>query len=228
MKADIKRTFIDTFGRISYLFVIFFFFIFILYLHNDVEGAFKEACSTSLNFLSALTTIGAAYIASSLYTDWRDTERYNIAKEALISLVKLKSHLDVNFKNAKYHLESFNLNAQPENLSGTYIAQRINEARSSQAEKEEYKSKANCLLSDFYEKIDIYENIYNQIILRKEDRDYNFKSFVFFISYMYTKAYEGSPEDINIVNQLSDSTKKIFEEQYFDDLLTKLKNKTLI
>jgi hypothetical protein len=83
MNADIKRTLIDTFGRISYLFVIFFFFIYIIFLHNDVPEALKEACSASLSFLSVLATLGAACIATRLYNDWKDEFNKNTESEYL-------------------------------------------------------------------------------------------------------------------------------------------------
>lgn len=83
MNADIRRTLVDTFGRTLYVFVIFFFFIFILYIHNEVPEALKEACTASLSFLSALATLGAAYIASSLFNDWKTQFNKNTESEYL-------------------------------------------------------------------------------------------------------------------------------------------------
>lgn len=86
MNEDIKKNLINTFGRISYLFVIFFFFIYILYLHNEVPEALKEAWSASLSFLSVLATLGAAYIASKLFNDWKDAHNKNINSQLCMKI----------------------------------------------------------------------------------------------------------------------------------------------
>ncbi len=77
MNHDIKKILINTFGTISYLVVIFFIITYILYAQNDVKDLFKESWTASLSFLSVLSTLGAAYIASSLYTDWKKQTKYS-------------------------------------------------------------------------------------------------------------------------------------------------------
>lgn len=74
MNSEIKTRLINTFGTISYLIVIFFFITLILYMESDVKDAIKEAWGSSIGFLSVLATLGAAYIASSLFNDWREQE----------------------------------------------------------------------------------------------------------------------------------------------------------
>lgn len=76
MKDDVKKMLVNTFGRISYLFVIFFFFIFILYTHNNLNDPLKEAWTTSLTFLSILATISATIVASTLFIDWTRNAAY--------------------------------------------------------------------------------------------------------------------------------------------------------
>jgi hypothetical protein len=76
MNSEIKTRLINTFGTISYLIVIFFFFTLILFMHNDVEDALKESWVASIYFLSVLATLGAAYIASSLFNDWKDEQEH--------------------------------------------------------------------------------------------------------------------------------------------------------
>lgn len=78
MNENIKRMLVDAFGRITYLSVIFFFFIYILYIQNDVVEPLKEAWTASLSFLSVLATLGAAYIASRLFNDWREQPKLEI------------------------------------------------------------------------------------------------------------------------------------------------------
>lgn len=89
MNNDIKKTLINTFGRISYLTVIFFLFTFILFIQNDVNDPLKESWIAGISFLSVLSTLGAAYIASSLFNDWREQPKLEIK----IKLNKNKAHL---------------------------------------------------------------------------------------------------------------------------------------
>ncbi|WP_151707453.1 hypothetical protein [Acinetobacter sp. TUM15064] len=81
MNTDIKSLLIRVCGTISYLIVIFFFVTFILFLHNDIKDALKEAWSVSASFLSFLATMGAAIIAANLFNDWREQKKYELEKE---------------------------------------------------------------------------------------------------------------------------------------------------
>jgi len=77
---------INTFGTIPYLVVIFFTVTYILYAKTDVKDLFKESWTASLSFLSALSTLGAAYIASSLYTDWKKQTKYSAQLKNISSI----------------------------------------------------------------------------------------------------------------------------------------------
>ncbi|MBK5649074.1 hypothetical protein [Acinetobacter guillouiae] len=81
MNEEIKSIFVNTLGTISYLIVIFFFVTLIMFIHNDVNDALKEAWVASIYFLSVLATLGAAFIASKLFNDWRVQEIYNRTKD---------------------------------------------------------------------------------------------------------------------------------------------------
>lgn len=106
MNTDIKSLLIRVFGTISYLAVIFFFVTLILFFHNDIKDALKEAWSVSTSFLSVLATLGAAVIAANLFNDWRILEDHktknnqiNKTINAFIDLktsLKLKSTLLLN------------------------------------------------------------------------------------------------------------------------------------
>ncbi|KQX00134.1 hypothetical protein ASC84_19080 [Acinetobacter sp. Root1280] len=76
MNNEIKSIFANTIGTISYLIVIFFFVTLIMFIHNEVHDALKEAWVASIYFLSVLATLGAAFIASKLFNDWRDIEKF--------------------------------------------------------------------------------------------------------------------------------------------------------
>ncbi|MFW1765930.1 hypothetical protein ACG9X2_10770 [Acinetobacter bereziniae] len=46
-------------------------------MESDVKDALKEAWGSSIGFLSVLATLGAAYIASSLFNDWKDEQEHH-------------------------------------------------------------------------------------------------------------------------------------------------------
>ncbi|MFN3074879.1 hypothetical protein ACK1JC_14885 [Acinetobacter sp. TY2] len=91
MNHDIKKTLINTFGTISYLVVIFYIITFILYAQTGVKDLFKESWTASLSFLSVLSTLGAAYIGSSLYTDWKKQTKYSEQLKNISSII-IKFH----------------------------------------------------------------------------------------------------------------------------------------
>lgn len=97
IKDKIKKLIIDTVGWLSCLTIIFFFSTLWLYSYNDTEQAFHEAWSTSVSFLSALSTLAAAVVAAYLFNDWRDQEKYritsNLAMECLQDYVTAKDKL---------------------------------------------------------------------------------------------------------------------------------------
>jgi len=93
MNPDIKSLLIRACGTISYLTVIFFFFTFILFLHNDVKDALKESWSVSVTFLSVLATLAAAIIAANLFNDWKMLHNKTTEKELIMDLITTYSNL---------------------------------------------------------------------------------------------------------------------------------------
>ncbi|WDZ50157.1 hypothetical protein LF296_12585 [Acinetobacter vivianii] len=76
MKKDIRVLVIDTCGWITSISIVIFFFTLWLYSYNNIQEPLKESWSIAFNSLSALATIGAAIIAANLFTDWRDSQKY--------------------------------------------------------------------------------------------------------------------------------------------------------
>ena len=112
MNTDIKSLLIRVCGTISYLIVIFFFVTFILFLHNDIKDALKEAWSVSVSFLSALTTLGAAIIAANLFNNWKDQHNKTVEKEMAWDVVHKFDIADIHlsefqdvFQNFKYRCQ---------------------------------------------------------------------------------------------------------------------------
>ncbi|MEQ1303178.1 hypothetical protein [Acinetobacter radioresistens] len=97
MRKDIKVKIIDVFGAVSSLAVIFFFFTLWLFSYNSIDQPLKEAWSSSISFLSVLSTLAAAYIAAFLFSDWRDPESFKnkreLADRIWNDLDKLKKYL---------------------------------------------------------------------------------------------------------------------------------------
>jgi energy-converting hydrogenase Eha subunit A len=98
MNTDIKSLLIRVCGTISYLIVIFFFVTFILFLHNDIKDALKEAWSVSASFLSVLATLGAAVIAANLFNDWRILEDHKTKNDQINNTINVFMDLQANLK----------------------------------------------------------------------------------------------------------------------------------
>ncbi|MFW2079080.1 hypothetical protein ACG94X_15470 [Acinetobacter sp. ULE_I010] len=119
MKEDIKKTLINTFGRISYLAMIFFFLTFILFTHNDVNDPLKESWTAGISFLSVLSTLGAAYIASKLFIDWKHLHNKQSYTSFALKIKSDSEFLEDNLILTTYELEqiSFLVNTQNFNQS---------------------------------------------------------------------------------------------------------------
>lgn len=101
MEKDLRVKIIDVFGAVSSLAVIFFFFTLWLFSYNSVEEPLKEAWSSSISFLSVLSTLAAAYLAVLLFSDWRDPESFRNKRE-------LADRIWNDFDKLKIHLLAFN------------------------------------------------------------------------------------------------------------------------
>lgn len=118
MNQKIKLLLINTCGTISYLIVIFFFVTFILFLHNDVEEALKEAWSVSVSFLSVLATLGAAIIAANLFNDWKVEQHF---QKKISMLNKIDEHLQILLQsNFEILLIAVKLKTYTSSESGDY------------------------------------------------------------------------------------------------------------
>lgn len=53
-------------------------FIWIAFHFNDSTSAFKDSLDIGASFFSAIATLAAAYIASTLFNDWREQHNKNI------------------------------------------------------------------------------------------------------------------------------------------------------
>ncbi|MDQ8934486.1 hypothetical protein [Acinetobacter rudis] len=198
-----------------------------LYLSVGLSGVdlIEKSLTAASGFFGGVSTLTAAYVAMILFNDWKDVQRHEIAKQALIALIKLKTHIDNNYFEANYHLDSYFLKEQTPQISNQYVEDRLNSAKNSQQQKEEYKKQLKELLVLLYEKIDIYEAVSGSTLIKEEDRAFNFPSFAYYISNMYTCASNGDLEDIETHQKLAPSTKRKFETTYYNYLLQKLKRK---
>lgn len=201
--------------------LILFAFIFYLFYGGD-QNALEKAFTITSGFFGGIATLVAAYIGTQLFNDWRSSKKFDVAKETLLSLVRLKSHIDKNYTNAKFNLDSYFLQSQTPPPSSKYIDERIKKVKNSTDDIENYKKKLDLLLIDFFEKVDIFEITLNKELINKEDKEFNFRSYMYFISSMYKCAYIGDLDDIQSCNSSAPKNKKDFEEKYYNDLFKKL------
>ena len=216
---------------LAFTFIVLLFVFAFTWIIFDFQGSsssLKDTWSIVSSVFGGIATLVAAYIALFLYSDWRQAEKFNAAKEALISLTKLKSYIDNNYMRAKYHIDSYFLKNDQHPPNDYYIAERLISARKSKIEKEKYKSELNDLLNDFFEKADIYEVLFNDILIQYEDREFNFRSYMYYISNMYTQAYTADIQNMNITRTLSNKMKDEFERNYFNKIIIKLKKNIAI
>lgn len=218
IKKKIQNTLAIAF--IAALFV--FAFTWIIFDFQESSNSLKDTWTIVSSLFSGISTLAAAYIASLLFNDWRDAQRFSVAKDVLVSLIKLKAHIDKNHNKASYYSNSYNLSKQLSPPEDTFILNRINEAKNCQNEKEEYKLRLNILLIDFYEKSDIFKATLNITLFDDETRGSNLSSYAYFVSSMYTNAYEGNLANIEISNLTTDKYKEDFEIEY-KNIIEKLK-----
>lgn len=226
MNSDIKSLLIRVCGTISYLIVIFFFVTFILFLHNDVKDALKEAWSVSVSFLSVLATLGAAVIAAYLFNDWRIVQRAaakaELSKQAITALIRLKSNADKYYSKTTFYANAYEIQYD-QNISRDYVNKCINDAKNSQIEKDNYSLELENNLNDFFEKIDLYQTIFNDFVLGEKDREYNFKAYFFHINTFYSCVIRGNEKDISFIKRVTANRKQDFENQYYNTVINALK-----
>ncbi len=211
---------------ITLVFIFILFFIFLRYL--GVSDSPSAAFDNLGSWFGGIATLWAAIVAAYLFNDWKEAQRFNIAKDVLIALIKLKSHIDKNYQNARNHLDSYSLENRDPPPSMDYIAKKIKAAKNCLPEKEKHKFDANILLTILYEKIDIYQITCNDILIKDEDRVFNFPNHIFQISNMYEQARNGNLESIEILKLLGESSQSRFESEYYNKLINKLKKKAQI
>ncbi|ENW33965.1 hypothetical protein [Acinetobacter baumannii] len=108
MNQKIKVILIDTFGWITSICIIFFFFTLWLYSYNDIESPLKEAWSLTISLLSALATLGAAIIAAKLFNDWREQEEYNQRSTQINKVIMNAEDFEKIINNIKLPLARYN------------------------------------------------------------------------------------------------------------------------
>lgn len=134
MKRDIRVLIIDTCGWITAISVVVFFFTLWLFSYNQLEDPLKESWSITFAALSALATIGAAIIASSLFNDWKDQHNKTILSPEAITTYK-KINKDI-MKNAKYiHIVRKNINRPLKSDQGLKILKEFGKLLDTKSER---------------------------------------------------------------------------------------------
>lgn len=60
----------------------------IFYLFGGKDGALKEVLSMTASFFGGIATLVAAYIATQLFNDWKDQEKYRITSSLALDCLK--------------------------------------------------------------------------------------------------------------------------------------------
>lgn len=204
-----------------------FSFTWIIFDFQGSDEALKNTWTIVSSLFGGITTLVAAYLAFIFYNDWKHIQRFELSKDILTALIELKSHTDKNHKKAEHYLNIYKLKNDI-NISTNYIALNINKARNCQAEKEEYSFKLDELSILFFKKIDLYESIFGIELISKDDRAFNFNQYFSTINTMFTYAQQDKSEkEINFILQHAKSSKDAFTKKYYENLMNKLKYKSL-
>ena len=106
---DTKKLIENTFGAVLVLTIITFVIVFIAYGCTGVNDRLKETLTITIGFFGGLATLGAAYIASRLFNDWRDQHNKTVEKEMAWIVIQKFDAAEFNlsrfrdgFQNFKY------------------------------------------------------------------------------------------------------------------------------
>ncbi|MFX7021130.1 hypothetical protein ABTI29_19855, partial [Acinetobacter baumannii] len=98
-----KKLLTNTIGSIIFISIIFFFFTYWLYLYNKIDSPLKETWTLTISMFSTLATIGAAIIAASLFSNWRDEHNHNLKSSILLEYL---NRLDILEEVSTRYLET--------------------------------------------------------------------------------------------------------------------------
>lgn len=224
MNSDIKSLLIRVCGTISYLIVIFFFVTFILFLHNDVKDALKEAWSVSVSFLSVLATLGAAIIAANLFNDWKSEHSANnkseYAKEIANYLVSIKSLCDFHYELVFAFKDLEELRANKD-LTKNYIDEMEYAASQLSAKSLEFNQEYNNLYKSFRLATLAYSNFFDTELLPDSDV-FEFHTYAFSINTNLKVMYPNPSKCTSTINFMI-SRKKAFENKFYNPVFLVLK-----
>jgi len=188
MNQETKFLLINVCGWIISISIIFFFFIHWLYSYNQIDEPLKEAWSLTISMLSALTTIGAAIIAASLFNHWKDSQtgvnRSELAKNIQINLIELKNLCDYHLSMLSADIVLDKAKEDP-NISKDFISRRNERYSLYKVEKNDFKTEYSKQLKNLILSIRVYESIFS-IILLPEQETFNFNSYSYHIAAIYT------------------------------------------
>ena len=85
---NIRESLFDTVEKIITVCALFFSLVWMLFKIEGVNTPFKESLAVTISLFAALATIGAAYIASKLFNDWREAENHKRGLELGDQLVR--------------------------------------------------------------------------------------------------------------------------------------------
>ena len=120
-----KKLLTNTIGSIIFISIIFFFFTYWLYLYNKIDSPLKETWTLTISMFSTLATIGAAIIAASLFSNWRDEHNHNLKSSILLEYLNRLDILEEvstrYLETLKYHSKYYSSHNNSFFASGTEV-----------------------------------------------------------------------------------------------------------
>lgn len=220
--VDTKELIKNTFSVVLALTIITFVVVFIAYGCSGVSDRLKETLTITTGFFGGLATLGAAYIAAKLFNKWTDEQlgitKSQISKEVLDILVKLTSDAETYYFKAAYYADIYE-QRYCKDLSKEYLFSTILEARNSHQMKDEYNSKLDFNLIIFFEKIKLYETVFDVSLLSKEDKEFNFTVYFHTINTFLISIIEGDEAKIIFFKKAVARLREDFKIKYYDELI---------
>lgn len=197
---------------------VLFFIILKCYLSTINDNDYvKDTISNTIAFLSAISTIGAAVIASRLFSDWRvqsslEAER-DAAKDLLLILIELRIHAEAYYKKA---IQNNVLHKSPSKEKCDYTIS-------------ESKKNLDVIQKNFLIKYDLYYKVYaNQNDdwpqLTESDIDkFNLFNFLYVTNRLIKAPYSKDNINQRVLLDTIEDTRKYFLEKT-DYFIEKLKD----
>ena len=222
MKISIPTLLLSTAASILIFTTLSFIIVWLGFPAEKPQDSFKDALNFSGGIFAGSTTFGAAVIAAHLFNEWTDEQlgvtKSQISRELLEALVKLTADADAYYYKA-VHYANIYAEQNDKDLSKEYIFETIMEAKNSHQMKAEYNTKLDSNLVFFFEKIKLYETVFDVTLLSNEDKEYNFSVYFYVINAFLSSIIVGDEVKIEFLRNALANLQLKFKSNYYDKLI---------